>query len=139
MVKQMTAYDIEPELLIDRFAVACARSGVANSGLCIDIGGADHALNVQYLHGVLLARFLSKTPPFRPGQKVRMKKDAMVGFGWRPSPPDRILTIERVFFERPDHWRLVFQEYDQYDDNGRLRDRQRAELFEVVQEEAKAV
>lgn len=138
MAKKPTVYDIELTDLIERFGNACAHSGVANSGLCISFGGGYAVIDVQYLRGALLARFRGKTPPFEPGQKVRMKKDALERYRWKPNPPDRILTIERVFFRDPDRWELVFKEYDQFDDNGRLCDRYQAERFEVVDADVEA-
>ncbi len=51
-----TAYEASNSELVDRFIKACARAGIANSGLCIDPSAGADIVQMNYLKGAVLAR-----------------------------------------------------------------------------------
>lgn len=115
---EKTSYEVSNIELINRFGDACARAGIANSGLCIDFTAGDKIVQVNYLKGVILARLDGQKPPFEPGMKVRIKKEVV-----RPVPPKhydapnsrrgQTYTINRVWYD-DGRWYLTFKELEQW-------------------------
>jgi hypothetical protein len=105
------AYDMSNGELIDAFAQACAKSGVSNSGLCIDPWGPLHATEAYYLKGVLLARMEGLKPPLKRGDVVRSKSDQNVHSVDYLGPSlahDSDQTIHRINYGGNGKWLLEF-------------------------------
>lgn len=134
MSQQETAYERADAGVLEQFAEACMRLGVSQSGLCISFGGGHDWLNAKYFEGVILARLRGRTPPFRPGQKLRVKAGEKYSWYNQPSPDGKVLTVERVYFDNQGRWTIAFDEFWPWNDEGRLRDRYPADRFEVVPE-----
>lgn len=126
-----TAYEREDTVLLGEFMNACGRAGASNSGLCISPSAGHDLLDAHYLKGAVLARLRGVKPPFEPGQILRLKKGERCG-GWRQPEPQGKLTVARVYFNDAGRWTLTFKEIDQFDGEGRLRDRYPVEKFEAV-------
>jgi hypothetical protein len=66
------AYNLSNEKLMHALWEATVRAGISGSGLVIDLSGSDYGTTASYLYGVTLSRLDGKTPPLKPGDKVRM-------------------------------------------------------------------
>jgi len=100
------------EQLIQAFARTCAASGVANSGLVVDVMGPIHASEARYLKSVLLARLEGQKPPFNRRDLVESKSLQAVWsadgarFSATPGPHE----IFRVHYEGNGKWFLEFKD-----------------------------
>ncbi len=101
-------YDLPDKELVARFGKACAQSGVANSGLIIDMMSNVYVEEVLDLRRALLARLAGEMPPVRPGALVR-RKDL--------EDSSRGLVVERVLYvgfdpeyvQRNEFWHITTQ------------------------------
>ena len=139
-------YEWDDEQLLREFAMACARSGVLNSGLIISSGAGRDNARMSYLWIALEARLARANPPFKLGQQVKP-----IGRETTPSPIDNglgghqpsrtlpaVLTVASVWYYKG-RWDIKFKEEDartayRRDDGDRfwlVPLRFRAEDFEV--------
>jgi hypothetical protein len=71
--KTVSAWDMNPDTLIHRFAEYCSRVGSASG--CIDVMVGSNQAEARYLGGIILARMKGKDKelPFRPGDTILLK------------------------------------------------------------------
>jgi len=135
---EKTAYEASNSELVDRFMEACARAGVSNSGLCIDmLAGAD-VVQMNYLKGAILARLDGQKPPFAPGTKVRVKDGVALPIRAKHyDAPDlkgeQTYTIDRVWYNSI--WYLTFLEMADFSE---LKAQYQAERFCLAESESVA-
>jgi len=131
----VSAYELPDDELVNRFADVCFRLGTSGSGL-IQAGRASwDAIEVEFMKGVMRARLAKVAPPFKSGDKVRVRNPENVRLiaGLRLVKSDETLEVARVFYLR-DEWLLAFKGYEQpFDYEGFKREwRYRAMDFEGV-------
>lgn len=144
-------YEWDTGKLLNEFMNACAQAGTSNSGLVISFSAGSDLDRAHYLRGVVRARIDGKTPPVKPGDKVR-PKDGLTkpspSNGWdRSSNPRKLpksLTIKQIFYMAS--WEVVFAENsdatadtdgEYYQDGGRewhVPLRFKIDDFEVIEE-----
>jgi hypothetical protein len=108
-------FEMEPRQLVNRLMDACARAGIANSGLCIDITAGIKIREAHLLKAAILAKMEGVTPPFKTGDRVRVAQSqcfsaAAEGWEGRRIAPEETLTVRGVFYKGNGGWLLEFKE-----------------------------
>lgn len=111
-MSQKTAYDYSNEELVREFWVTCAKAGVSNSGLVIDVGAGSHMEQAQYMGGIVLSRLEGKTLPFKRGDVVRAKPEIKLVYPhqyWGSEiGSGRSYEVKRVHYYVGGKWFLEF-------------------------------
>lgn len=101
-MSKQTAWEMPFDELVDELVAAAKRSGFSGSGQVISMSQSSDAREVSYLAGVIKARMAGISPPFKCGDRVRLKgKSESVRVVWKVhySPPGTSDSF-RLQFER---------------------------------------